>query len=263
MKKLLLLLVCLALSIGLTSAYALDEKVVVVSHDGDVKVIPAGQAQAIACQNGMLLKEGSRVITGKASYVTIAFDKAGRNLVKIKENTEVVIKLDGSDKIELVDGVVFALLQKLDRGETFRVRTPCAVCGARGTAWMTETNGLVTYVGVFGSNVFASGINKDGSVMEKKYWVKNGYQRMIEKFKDPGDEKKVPEDTLKKWKKEFGLGEKGRKDKEKGFWGGTNYREKQINTLEDRKSREEVEEEQEEKDKHNRKYTGYGFTTGT
>ena len=247
MKKVLLFLVCGILFVGLTSAYAL-EKVVVIAHDGDVKIIPAGQTKTVSCQNGMVLKEGAHIITGRASYAMIAFDRRHRNRIKIKENSEVVVKLDGADKIELVDGVVFALLRGLDSGETFRVRTPAAVCGARGTAWRTATDGIFTFVGVFGSNVFVSGIKKDGSVKEKKYWVKNGYERKTKKFNDPGDEKKVPKDKLAKWKKEFGLGE-GEEEKKKGVKGSPSYREKEMQTLEDRKSRREIKELQKEKEK--------------
>ncbi len=193
-KKILILLVYIASVIwGGCSSHAAEEAVVVISYAGDVKVIPPSSTEKVACKPGMILKEGTRVVTGKESYLKIAFDRSERNVVKIEENSEVVIKLDGDDKIELVDGKVFASLQDIKKGETFRIRTPCATCGARGTGWLTETDGSTMNVSVYEGTVFVRGMNKDGTVMEKEYLVKEGFQRKVNIFKRPEKPIKIPE----------------------------------------------------------------------
>ncbi|MFH1552224.1 MAG: hypothetical protein ABID83_01105, partial [Candidatus Omnitrophota bacterium] len=116
MKKVLVLLLC-AVSVIWTSASvsALEEKVMVVSYAGDVKVIPVGQIKPVVCKPGMFLTEGTRVRTGEGSFIKIAFDRRERNIVKVKGNSEVLLKLDGADRIELIDGKVFILLRSLKR----------------------------------------------------------------------------------------------------------------------------------------------------
>ncbi len=179
------------------------ESPVIISYAGDVKVFPSGKTDAILCKPGMVINEGTVIVTGEESYLEIAFDKGKKNIVKIKENSEVVIKLDGSEKIELIDGKVFAFLKEIKKGETFRIKTPSAVCGARGTGWMTYHSGLFTEVAVFDSSVFVRGLNKDGSVMEEEFWVETGFERKTERFKSPGEVKKVSKERLKEMKNEF------------------------------------------------------------
>jgi len=76
-------------------------------------------------------------------------------------------------------------------------------------------------------------------------------------FNNPGDEKKVPKDKIAKWKKEFGLDEG--EEKKKGYKGSPSYREKEIQTLEDRKSRKEVSEQQKKKEKRKPQSPGYSM----
>jgi len=218
MKKFLILFTCLIFAAFAGVSYASEEAVVVISYAGDVKVIPAGSSEPVTCKPGMVLKEGTRIITGEESYLKVAFDKPERNVVKVEEKSEMVIKLDGDDKIELIDGKIFASLQDLTKGETFRVRTPCATCGARGTGWITETDGKTTDVFVYDGTIFVRGINKDGTVMEKEYLVEEGFQRKVRKFKRPEREKKIPERKLTRIKVEakplIGVRHLSRKDQE-------------------------------------------------
>ncbi len=192
MKFFLTFTVCAIFAICASfSGHALPEKVSIISYGGDAKVVFAGQTDSIACKPGMLLEAGARLITGKNSFIEIAFDENADNIVKVEEETEVIIKLSGIDKIELVDGEMFTLLQALDGKETFQVRTPFATCGARGTGWRTKTDGNTTDVAVIRDKVYIRGINKDGSDMEKKFWVKEGFERKVNKFERPGKTQKI------------------------------------------------------------------------
>jgi hypothetical protein len=204
MKKVLVFAVAIVLFSGLfCSAQAMDGNIDVISLAGDVKVISPGETAGEACLPGMRLREGSQVVTGMESYVEIALDDSKMNLLKIKENSRVVIKLEGPDKIELVDGEIFTLLQNLETGEVFRVRTPCATCGARGTGWRTKTDGKATEVSVFQDQVFVRGVKKDGSSMEKQYTVKAGYETKIKKFDKPEKMMKISSKRLASMKKEI------------------------------------------------------------
>lgn len=239
MKKFLILLACVMFAACLNqTAFSAEETVVVISYAGDVKVVPAGEVKPLACRPGMLLSEGTRIITGEESYVEIAFDKPRSNIVKVKENSEVVLKLNDSDKVELIDGKVFVLLRDLKRGSAFRVRTPCAVCGARGTGWGVITDSKITDVAVFEAKVFVRGLKKDGSAMDEEYWIERGFERKVKKFESPGELLKISDERLAEMEAEFGLDtgrKKSRENKFKGFGKNNTMREEQMESILERK----------------------------
>jgi hypothetical protein len=187
-------------------------EVKVISVSGNVEVTPPVSGRPEKPKVDMFLKEGTKVVTKAKSEIEVAFNDEATNVVKISENTHVVIKLDQDDKIELIDGELFAALKDLEKGETFQVRTPCAVCGARGTGWQMKTTGKATDVAVFDKKVYVQGLNKDGSVMKKKFWVKKGYERKIEKFQKPDRARKMPKERLNKIKKEVKIRKIDKKD---------------------------------------------------
>ncbi len=166
------IIICVAFLLSLTYlTYASSDTIVILSFAGDVKIIPSGGTDPVFCNPGMILKEGTRIITGEESYLEMAFDRSSRNIVIVKENSEVVIRLDGIDKISLIDGKMYTLLRELKKGATFRVRTPSAICGARGTGWSVSADENVTEIISFDGRVFVRGINSDGSGAEEEVWI--------------------------------------------------------------------------------------------
>jgi hypothetical protein len=179
------------------------KSVSVMSYAGDVKVTARGTDTPVACQPGMALEDGARLTTGEESYADITFDASGKNVVRVRENSQMVLKLEGADKIELIDGEVFAVLENLKRGETFRIKTPCATCGARGTAWDAKTGADVTEVLVLRGRVFVRGTNRDGSVMEGELLVDEGLATRVRKFERPEKIEKISEERLTKLEKDI------------------------------------------------------------
>ena len=216
MKKFLIFTLCVMfMGCMVSAAQALEEAVRVVSCAGDVKVTPSGETKAVVCRSGMPLEEGARIVTGRGASAEIAFDRQKHNILKIKENSEVVMKLEGVDKIELVDGEILAALRDLKKGEMFRVKTPCATCGARGTGWSTKTDKRATNVAVFEGRVFVRGIERDGSAMDKEHWVEKGFERKIKRFERPGKMEKITEARLSRMEKEVRRPLKLKKEVEK------------------------------------------------
>ena len=206
MKRFLTFLLCAGFVSGaFFYAGAAEDSVAVVSLAGDVKVTPAAAAKSTPCKPDMLIRAGDRIKTGRESYLEIAFDRREENIVRIEERSDVILKLADGEKIELVDGTIFAVLKNLRSGEVFRVRTPCAVCGARGTGWKTKTSGKETDVSVFDGRVLVRGIEKDGSAMEREHWIDEGFERKVKKFEKPGKMTKVPDNKVDEWRKMFGI----------------------------------------------------------
>ncbi|MEA3489976.1 MAG: FecR domain-containing protein [Candidatus Omnitrophota bacterium] len=207
MKFFLILLTCAALTAGaVIPVLAAGETVIIMSYAGDVKVFPRGIQKAVTYKPGMIIKDGTRIVTGDESYLMLAFDRSGKKLVKVKANSEVIVKLDKEDKIELIDGSLFTVLRDIRKGTVFRIRTPDAVCGARRTGWSAATENAVTTVAVFEDKVFVRGINRDGSLMEDQVWVYSGYEVKVKRHDRPGKPSKIPKNKLDGMKNEFGIG---------------------------------------------------------
>lgn len=248
MKKILFVLLFAAAMLSAFSIAAqAQESAIVASYAGDVKITPQGATKAVTCKPGMVIEEGTRIVTGEEAFVMLSIGRGTSNFVKVKEKSEVVVKIDKDEKIQLIEGTMFVFLRELKRGREFRVQTPDAVCGARGTGWGIFTGGGVTTIAVFDNNVFVSGINKDGTQKEKSYWVKSGYKRKVKRFKQPGGSMKLSKEELERMKKEFNLSddEKIGQDKAKRIEKKMDMRDKQMERLQEKKERIKEDKEEE------------------
>jgi hypothetical protein len=190
----------LALSFA-AAAYAASGPATVLSAEGEVIFAPAGTTVTKVCKAGEELEAGDLVKTGKASSAVISFDREKKNLVRVDELTSVVLNPTEDDRLELVDGEIFATLKGLEKGEAFRVKTPSATCGARGTGWETLTDGDTTDVAVLDGTIFTTAINRDGTPGKKEFPVGEGFGRRIGKFQAPGSLRKLSEEKMKSLKK--------------------------------------------------------------
>lgn len=243
-------------------AQSLPETVIISSFAGDAKVTPAGKTRSVPCEAEMLLKAGDRIKTGRESYVEMAFERRRKNIVRIEESSDVVIKLVDGEKVELIDGTIFTVLLNLKRGEMFRVKTPCGVCGARGTGWKTTTDGNVVDVAVFDGRLFSRGIMPDGSVMEREYWIDEGFERTIKKFEKPGKMVKIPEEKVAAWRKRFNipnvLQSRRWQTKLRSIDSGIAGKEKRMESITDRKDEARRDKMREDNDKDRASRDGGG-----
>lgn len=177
------------------------ETATIFSVDGKASVIPKGSHLAVEAEEGMQLNEGDWIKTDHGSSVTVAFDEAASNVINVKENTLVILKLDGYFKIQLLSGEIYAFLESVEKDETFRVLMPSVVTESMSSGWGATTDGSYTNVMVFDNEAFICGIKLDGSVDEKKFWIDEGFQRKTIKFQDPGEMKAVPGEVAN-WFKE-------------------------------------------------------------
>ena len=197
MSKRFIIAVIMVFCAGMTSSYAFESgTVMVVSFSGDVKIFPKGIKEFVACEEGLIVKQGARIMTGRDSYVKIAFDENKLNVAKVKEETEVVVMLKEKNKIELIDGAVFTMLKGVVKGKKFQIKTPSATCGARGTGWNTMADRKVTRIEVIENKVFVRGVNKDGTFMEEEFEIDEGFERVVERFKEPGVMERISDDRL-------------------------------------------------------------------
>jgi len=176
--------------------YSQEETATIFEVKGDVKVVPRGRNIGVVCEEGMVVNSGDWIKTGPGSTVTLSFDADADNVVTIEENSLIIMKLDGYFKIQLLTGEIYAILENVEHGEAFRVLTPSVVTESMSSGWGARSDGTYTNVVVFDNRVFLVGLNKDGTVKKKKFWIEEGYQRKTINFEDPGELKPIPENLL-------------------------------------------------------------------
>jgi ferric-dicitrate binding protein FerR (iron transport regulator) len=175
-----------------------QSEVKIITVRGKAQVLKAGEGDWQKAKKNLYLKSGDSVKTSADASVDIAFDNLKHGVVSVRENSHVVIRLVGNEKIELLDGEVFALVRKLPAGSSFEIRTPTAVCGARGTGFGAKGNKKGTTVSSYEDSAYASGKNKDGSKKDEKD-IPEGYESFVGLFKSPSAFKKIADMKYAQW----------------------------------------------------------------
>ena len=182
MKKILILATCIAflnLSISLSLAGGRDAKIIYLK--GQVKLQRAESTRWIVAKEGTVIKEGDRIKTFKFSAVEVALDKDAKNVIRIEQKSEFLLEETAANKHKLFKVKIFALLESLEPGSSFEVRTPTAVCGVAGSGISVDTDGNETTTGCHEDQAYAKGIKEDGSLTPKKV-IKEGHKCIIKKF---------------------------------------------------------------------------------
>jgi len=176
-----------------------EAKVTVIGLSGRAEYMKSGKTEWVRLKSGRRLGSGDNVRTYKKASVDIAFDSDGHNVVSIKENTHVVLKLEKNEKINLIDGEVFALVKALEAGSQFEIRTPTAVCGARGTGWGADADGNKTTVSAYEKDSYAKGLDKNGNPAEDNMIVRQGFRTTVKRLEKPSRLIKISERDMKRW----------------------------------------------------------------
>ncbi|MDP8299250.1 MAG: FecR family protein [Candidatus Tantalella remota] len=173
---------CAVCSVSMVYASA---EMTVISYSGDVKIIQAGQKEEVVCRSGMSLKKGDAIRTGKDSSVGILVG-GEMNIVSIHQNSNVVLVPGRGESIELLDGELLVSIKDFEEKSEFSIKTPFAVCGARGTGWVVWTDGKFSEVTVFDGEIYFKGLGA-----KKEYIVKKGKKRKIDPSGLAGEEVNV------------------------------------------------------------------------
>lgn len=111
----------------------------VAKVSGIVKIIPKGAKEGRDANINDIVGEGDKIETGENGYIEIRLDN--NNAINLKPNTKLsIIKLllnpstkEFENIFEVTIGSVKARIEGLKGNSKFEVKTPTAVCGARGT----------------------------------------------------------------------------------------------------------------------------------
>jgi hypothetical protein len=173
----------------------------VIKSRGKAELLRSGETAWKSVKKGARLYSGDSLKTSRNSSVEIGFDRGKKNIANIRPGSHVVLKLEASEKIKLIDGEVFLLVRGLPRGSGFEVRTPTAVCGARGTGWGARGDKNKTVTSAYEEKIYVRGIKKDGRVAEDEVIVPEGHESVISRFGRPSRPSRISEKNYGKWDK--------------------------------------------------------------
>lgn len=180
MRKLITLLFSVALCFGfITMAEASVDsvyEVAVVDLKGDVQVDTDGSGNWSSPWIGMKLRKDAILKTGSGSYVDVVFDADGLNTLRIKEDTQTTINIAS---VKLAKGSVLAAFANIADGSSFKVNTPTATCGIRGSGMGVSYINNMTVVSAFEHSVYVQGVDSNGNPVGKEVVIPENWKTQV------------------------------------------------------------------------------------
>jgi hypothetical protein len=130
----------------------------IAKFSGSVQITNQGQSKAHEAKLGEIVKEGDLIETGDKSLVEIRLDN--NNAINMKPNSKLfIVKLavnpatgEYENIFDLTIGKIKARIEGLKGKSKFEVKTPLAICGARGTILYVDASATSTNFFLEGGN---------------------------------------------------------------------------------------------------------------
>ncbi|MDD5135911.1 MAG: CIA30 family protein [Candidatus Omnitrophica bacterium] len=210
-KKILiiaLLLFCLSTSLIIFAKYLLSKKEIALDQTnrtflvrGDVKIKSSAEGSPWRqMDTSTVLEKGDIVKTSGGSKADIVIGVNTDKAVKIEENSSVEFQSINPASLNCPGGKLLVAIKKLEPKSSFVVKTPTAICGARGTGWSQEAAPAKTSICVFESSVFVQGVGAGGKPKKETYTVNEGTERVLAKDRPISEPLKIGEEDLRDWR---------------------------------------------------------------
>jgi len=109
-----------------------------------------------------VIGRGDIIETPEGASVQIVIGNDMNKIVKVDEKTRMEVQGVNPTVLNISLGKVLVSVKKLEPKSSFVVKTPVAICGARGTSWSQESAGDVTKICVFENDVFVKKLDASG-----------------------------------------------------------------------------------------------------
>ena len=120
-----IILLNLMLAIGVSA-----EEASLIAGQGSIQRLPSGQTEWVPVKTGAKLSAGDSVKTLRGSSADIEFQG---NIIRLKENSTIQIR--NMKQLGLLNGKLLAVLKHLPPGSEFKITSPVAISGVRGTSF--------------------------------------------------------------------------------------------------------------------------------
>ena len=198
MKKILLFALMLTVSfIFISNLYASDIKIVDIKGKVLLRENPKSRWQT--AKIGATLAKDYQILTKRRAECTLSLKKGYEQILTIKENTQVSIQDLITNTIKLDKGRVFALIKKIGKGESFKVKTPTAIAGVRGTGLAVFFDRDITTTLCFEGRVAIEGLDTQGNVVSQdEVW--QGFGIEVEEGGNISEFIPIEEENKNEWK---------------------------------------------------------------
>ena len=161
------------------------EKATVTFIVGNAK-IKRGTSEAVNVAIGDKIQRNDVITTGNNTTVTLQVTSTG--VVRVLENSEfsfATIKENGATELSLVRGSVFSKINKISKGNSYKVKTPLCIAAVRGTEFLSTYGNDKSEVQVLGGKVAVDSVDgnnekiadgNDGVRIDAKEKKLNGYR---------------------------------------------------------------------------------------
>ncbi len=184
-------------------AFATSRKITLIGIKGEVQVRKAGSEEWVTASEGFELYEGDSIKTKTKSSALLKFDDG--TITKVGSLTILNINklfIEGKGKSTMLDvemGKVWHRVKKINVDDTFRVMTPSAIAGVRGTFFASEVDETISTFDVFEGEVEV--YQKD--TPSAKIVLKQNERTKVEANKAPTAPTVIPKEELDVLKNEF------------------------------------------------------------
>ncbi len=173
----------------------------IVRISGRVTLERAGEA--VTPGVGMLLNAQDKILTGADSYVEVSYDEADKDIMRIGPGSRVVFesaRIEKRTAIFMDRGEIKLKLDSLQKGSMFKVRTPVAIAGVRGTAFGVRFNGKEVLITDYESRIFVKGLTPNYLEMNDELLLSNGWNVQVAQFEKPSRVARMSVQELQEWK---------------------------------------------------------------
>ena len=175
------------------------QEATIIELKGQVFARQDSQSDWQEAQVSKVVSSDGEIKTVGNSSCTLAFDEKRKNIVTVKDHTQIRVESVLPGKVFLSEGRVFALIKNVSANKKFEVRTSTAVAGARGTGWLTEVISGETNISCFDDVVFVESLDLSGAVTSEIN-LNEGFQVNVEeKGVETVDVKEVNQADMKEW----------------------------------------------------------------
>lgn len=148
----------------------------------------------VALVRGMSVHAGDQIVVPSGAVCQLAIQE-GAQVVGVQAGSGLIVKSIEPTEMGLAQGTLYCLIKQLPAGSQFRVRTPTAVYGVRGTGWEVTATAEASAASVFEGVVHVEAPQKP----QPQFVVTAGQQVEVDTSADPVMVAEVKEEAVEAW----------------------------------------------------------------
>ena len=160
-------------------------------------------SEKLPVQINMALNSHDKIHTGTGSSVELSYDDSLANaMVRIEPDSRVVLERVTvlKDTALFMDrGSIMVKLKKLAKNSTFRVRTPVAICGARGTGFGVSLRSGHELITEYEDEVYVKCIGRNYEAMPGELSLSAGWKVSVDRFEEPLNVERLAPGEWSRW----------------------------------------------------------------